>query len=74
VRIELVPGGDNGAEIVVTAALGATGLELHPAPPGYTSAWRRAALADSTGRVDRDEGACRAYALSPRRTRGATRA
>ena len=38
--------------------------------PSYVSAWRRAAARESVGTEPRP----RAYALSPRRTRGATRA
>jgi hypothetical protein len=70
VPFELVPP-DGEAEGLVDAALELVPVELEPANVGYSSPWRRAALLEA---VDRDSCSDERYALSPRSTRGATRA
>lgn len=51
-------------------ALERSGIDLDAAPAAYEAPWRLAGLVEATTRDDEDGG----YALSPRRTRGATRA
>ena len=50
-------------------ALGRTGTEVEATPSAYGSAWRMAGLREAAGRDEPED-----YALSPRSTRGATRA
>jgi hypothetical protein len=54
----------------LSRALERSGIELDAAPAAYAAPWRLAGLVEATTRDDDDGG----YALSPRRTRGATRA
>jgi hypothetical protein len=62
---------DGAAQRLVDAALALAPVELDAANVGYSSPWRRAALLEA---VDRDPCSDERYALSPRSTRGATRA
>jgi hypothetical protein len=55
----------------VLAALAEAGIRDGLAPTGQDSAWRAAALLEA---VERDPRDVDGYALSPRSTRGATRA
>jgi hypothetical protein len=67
---ELVrPNGE--AQGLVDAALALVPVELEAANVGFSSPWRRAALLEA---VDREPCWGERYALSPRSTRGATRA
>ena len=66
--VEAVPPMDGSERRAVLEALERTGVRVEVVPAAYDSAWRAAGLRD--GVEDDDEG----YALSPRRTRGATRA
>ena len=68
--LEVVPPLPPSERQALTEALARAGLEPDGPPPGYASAWRRAGLAEATRDGDEPEG----YALSPRSTRGATRA
>jgi hypothetical protein len=67
VEIELLPDDGPGARDAVQAALQALRLQDAQGTRAYRSDWRRTALAEA---VERDPG----YALSPRSSRGATRA
>ena len=69
-ELEVVPPLPPSEEQALTEALARAGLELDGLPSTYASAWRHAGLAEATGNGDDGEG----YALSPRSTRGATRA
>ncbi|HEU0337452.1 MAG TPA: hypothetical protein VFR43_12895 [Gaiellaceae bacterium] len=69
-EIEVVPAVGERERAVLVAALTRAGVEPDGRPPAYASRWRRAGLAEALER----EPARRAYALSPRSSRGATRA
>lgn len=68
--LELTPGVDGLDAAALTSALGAAGLRLDPRPEAAVSAWTRAALREAV----ENEPASARQALSPRSTRGATRA
>jgi hypothetical protein len=67
---ELVPP-NREAEAATDAALALARIGVEPARPGDASTWRLAAALEA---VDRAPVVCDRYALSPRSTRGATRA
>ncbi len=70
-KLHLIPAADDRLEEVVVTAVGRAHVDLGDAPPAYRSPWRDAALVEGVERMPRlAEG----YTLSPRRTRGATRA
>jgi len=69
VDIEAVPPVDGSAKRAVIEALERTGVRVEVTPTAYGSAWREAGLRDGA-EGDDVEG----YPLSPRSTRGATRA
>jgi hypothetical protein len=66
---EVVPPVSEGESAALRRGLAALGVRLDWQPEAYRSAWRRAALREST-----DNEPVPRYALSPRSTRGATRA
>lgn len=68
--LEVVPPLPPTEQQALTEALARAGLELDGPPPAYASPWRRVGLFEATGNGDENDG----YALSPRSTRGATRA
>lgn len=68
--LEITPHLDDAEREALRAALDRAGVSLEPRPPGYESAWRRAASREA---VD-NEPEARRYARSPRSTRGATKA
>lgn len=68
--LDVVPPVSPDEEQALAEALGRAGIELDGHAPGYEGAWRRAGLEEATGHGDEEPG----YALSPRSTRGATRA
>ena len=75
--LELAPPPDPCVAAAVAEAVERSGLELNDVPVAYLSPWRAAGLAEAAGRmppapVPHDEPAY--SALSPRSTRGATRA
>ena len=67
--IEVVPPLSDDESVALRRALVTLGVRLDGQPEAYRSAWRRTALREAT----ENEPAPR-YALSPRSTRGATRA
>ncbi len=67
--VEAVPPLDEAGRRAVLAALERAGVRVGITPAAYESAWRAAALVEGV-EVEEGEG----YALSPRSTRGATRA
>jgi hypothetical protein len=69
VGIEVVPPLAAPGQRVLTEALARAGVQTDGAPSAYASAWRTAGLHEAAA-PDEPEG----YALSPRSTRGATRA
>ncbi len=69
VEIAVLPPVADAELRALRAGLQRAGL-LGPDAPGYESAWRRSALREAVERGELDD----AYALSPRSTRGATRA
>jgi hypothetical protein len=73
VELALVPPAAPATRAAVLAALTAAGVDLAPEPDRYQSPWRTAALTEGVDRSAPDAGEPR-YALSPRSTRGATRA
>jgi hypothetical protein len=70
VQLEVVPAVGERERAVIVAALTRAGVEPDDRPQAYSSRWRRAGLAEALERAP----ARRAYALSPRSSRGATRA
>jgi hypothetical protein len=68
--LELTPAVDGLDEAAVRKALDATGVRLDPRPDAAVGAWARAALREA---VENQPDSAR-QALSPRSTRGATRA
>jgi hypothetical protein len=66
---EVVPPVSEGESAAVVRGLATLGIRLDGEPEAYRSAWRRTALREAT-----DNEPIPRYALSPRRTRGATRA
>jgi hypothetical protein len=71
VELELVPSPGPGEAEAVRAALDQAGIADGLVPSARESAWRAAALLEA---VERDPRDADGYALSPRSTRGATRA
>jgi hypothetical protein len=71
VELVLVPTPRSGETEAVLAALEEAGIAAGVVPPRRESTWRAAALAEA---VERDPREADGYALSPRSTRGATRA
>ena len=69
-RIEIDPPLDEAMLASLEPVLRAGLLAAGTTHPSYASAWRRTAARESVGNEPRPP----AYALSPRRTRGATRA
>jgi len=69
VELSVTPALDDSTERALRSALGAVKADTSQAE-AYVSAWRRAGLAEGVEQDDADPG----YALSPRSTRGATRA
>jgi hypothetical protein len=69
-RLELKPGVDGLDEAALRKALEAAGVRLDPRPAAAGGAWTRAALREA---VENEPVSAR-QALSPRSTRGATRA
>jgi hypothetical protein len=69
-RLELTPGLDGLDEAALRKALGAAGITFDPRPDAAVGAWTRAALREAV----ENEPASARQALSPRSTRGATRA
>jgi hypothetical protein len=67
--IEVVPPLSEGESRALRRGLATLGVRLDAQPEAYRSAWRRAALREAI-----DNEPVPRYALSPRRTRGATRA
>ena len=68
--VVVVPSVDEPVRRAIEAALRATAADV-TGDVRYGDPWRNAGLQESVGRRDADD---EAYALSPRRTRGATRA
>jgi len=68
--LDVVPSVPPEEEQALAEALARAGVELDGRPMVYGSPWRRAGLVEATGQDDEADG----YALSPRSTRGATRA
>lgn len=73
-EIALEPPPDEDTATAVALAVAQAGLELEAAPAGYRSAWRRSAQAEAAHHSDPVTDAVADYALSPRSTRGASRA
>jgi hypothetical protein len=71
VELEFVPRPPSGEAEAVLAALAEAGVAADLVQNGRDSAWRAAALLEA---VERDPRGADGYALSPRSTRGATRA
>ena len=70
-ELEVAPPLPPSEQQALAEALARAGVELDGPPPAYASAWRRAGLVEATGNgAEQPED----YALSPRSTRGATRA
>jgi hypothetical protein len=69
-RIELKPGVDGLDEAALRKALAVAGIKLDPRRGPALGAWMRAALREAVG----NEPVPARQALSPRSTRGATRA
>jgi hypothetical protein len=69
VDVEAVPPLDGPGQRAVIAALERAGVRVEVAPATYGSAWRAAALREGAEGDEAED-----YALSPRSTRGATRA
>ena len=67
--LEVVPPVPEGGKAALGRALTRLGVLLDGQPEPYRSAWRRTALSEAT-----DNEPVPRYALSPRSTRGATRA
>ena len=68
-ELDVVPAVTGEEQQALLAALEAAGIDLDGPPPSYLSAWRAAGLEEATENGDAD-----GYTLSPRKTRGATRA
>jgi hypothetical protein len=68
--LELTPAVRGLDETALRKALDAAGIALDPRPRAAVGAWARAALREAV----ENEPASARQALSPRRTRGATRA
>ena len=66
-ELEIRPPVDDAERAVIAAALGRE-------PARSDAAWARAGLAEAADACDGDEGWSALYAVSPRSTRGATRA
>lgn len=73
VEIQLVPEAGSPTSEAVLAALRTAGLETVARPLQYASPWRSRGLAEGVERAS-PNGQAGAQALSPRSTRGATRA
>ncbi len=69
-RLELTPGIDGLDEGALRKALASAGIRLDSRPDAAVGAWTRAALREAV----ENEPASTRQALSPRSTRGATRA
>ena len=67
--IEVVPPVSAAESVALRRALATLAVRLDGQPEAYRSAWRRTALREAT-----DNEPVPRYALSPRSTRGATRA
>lgn len=73
--VELFPAGDFAQRAAVLEALARTGLDLAAASDPYDRPWRRVALVEGVEqRLGWSSVPGSGYALSPRSTRGATRA
>ena len=71
-RLEVDPAVSEDELAVIRRALARSDLRLEDATPDvFSSAWWRTAVREA---VDRDSESAADYALSPRSTRGATRA
>jgi hypothetical protein len=70
VPIDVRPPLPDDARAAVERALADAGEAVEDQPSAYRSAWRRAAALEAVDGVPDEDG----YALSPRSTRGATRA
>jgi hypothetical protein len=68
-ELDVVPPVPAEQRAALAHALTELGVRLDGQPTGYRSAWRRTAAREST-----DNAPTPRYALSPRSTRGATRA
>lgn len=74
-ELTLVPDADSATRAAVRAALDAAGVALGGGGEGYRSVWRAAGLVEAVDRRGAESGCdSGVYALSPRSTRGATRA
>ena len=69
-KLQLSPADSLGHDVLV-AALTACGIDAADCAATLRSAWSAAALAEGVARDPREDDG---YALSPRKTRGATRA
>jgi hypothetical protein len=69
VDLEIDPPLGEPAGRALIEALGRAAAHVDGAPPAYRSAWREAGLREAAEPEEPDD-----YALSPRSTRGATRA
>lgn len=77
VELRLLPDPDDATAVAVADAVEAAGIDLRHRPAAYASAWRAAALGEAAHHSDPvADGVplARRQALSPRSTRGATRA
>ena len=72
--VDAHPALDDAQLDVLRAALLRLRLSLDSTPDGYKSAWRRTAMREVVGDEPDEGDALPGYALSPRKTRGATRA
>ena len=73
-ELRLLPDPDDVIVAVVLQAVAAEGVDLGDRPAAYGSAWRKASLGEAAHHSDPVADAVADYALSPRSTRGATRA
>jgi hypothetical protein len=69
-KIDVVPGVGESERAAIAQALARAGVDLHGIPGVYISRWLRTGLQDAVDALP----VPRAYARSPRSTRGATRA
>jgi hypothetical protein len=70
-RLEVDPPVSDDQLAVLHRALASSGLRLDGTPPAFSSAWLKSAFREG---VESAFSPARRYALSPRSTRGATRA
>lgn len=69
-RLDVDPPVSDAELVVLRRALASSGLRLDVTPPAFSSAWLKSALREGV----ESSPSARRYALSPRSTRGATRA